>query len=82
MPQLLQMLRNNSVGTTEVHWIAATLWNLALDHYGLPLLETGGSDLRAGDLQNCHKWAQHAISISRFVGDGGILEKTVCSQPF
>lgn len=40
MPQLLQMLRSNEVGVTEAHWIAATLWNKALDYYGLiPLFE-------------------------------------------
>ena len=35
MPQLLQFLRSNKVGVIEAHWIAATLWNKALDHYGL-----------------------------------------------
>jgi hypothetical protein len=34
MPQLLQMLRSDKVGTTEAHWIAVTLWNKAIDHYG------------------------------------------------
>ena len=36
MPQLLQLLRSNKVGLTEAHWIAATLWNKALDHYAFP----------------------------------------------
>lgn len=36
MPQLLQLLRSNKVGLIETHWIAATLWNKALDHYALP----------------------------------------------
>lgn len=35
MPQLLQMLRSNDIAFTEAHWIAATLWNKALDYYGL-----------------------------------------------
>jgi hypothetical protein len=34
MPQLVQMLRSDKVGITEAHWIAATLWNKAIDHYG------------------------------------------------
>lgn len=34
MPQLLQLCRNDKVRTIEAHWIAATLWNKALDHYG------------------------------------------------
>jgi hypothetical protein len=33
MPQLLQFLRGDKVDTVEVHWIAATLWNKALDYY-------------------------------------------------
>lgn len=35
MPQLMQMLRSNKVNVVEAHWIAATLWNKALDHYSL-----------------------------------------------
>lgn len=34
MPQLMQMLRNDEVRGLEAHWIAATLWNKALDHLG------------------------------------------------
>ena len=37
MPQLIQMLRSNKIGITETHWIAATLWNKALDHYAFSL---------------------------------------------
>src|SRR5271156_80813 len=33
MPQLLQFLRSDKVGVLEAHWIAATLWNKALDYY-------------------------------------------------
>ena len=77
MPQLLQMLRSNKVGIPETHWIAATLWNKALDHYALPATMYC-IDSRANDLTNCNKWCQHAISVSRFVDDDGVLEKTVC----
>jgi hypothetical protein len=35
------------------------------------------SNIRAGDLANCNKWCQHAISVSRFVGDDGTFEKMV-----
>jgi len=35
------------------------------------------TDDRAGDLTSCNKWCQHAISVSRFVGDDGTFEKTV-----
>jgi len=41
MPQLLQFLRSDKVGVVEAHWIAATLWNKALDYYAyvsFPLL--------------------------------------------
>jgi hypothetical protein len=34
IPQLLQFLRSDKVGLMEAHWIAATLWNKALDDYG------------------------------------------------
>lgn len=77
MPQLIQMLRSDKVGIPETHWIAATLWNKALDHYAL-LATTYSIDGRANDLANCNKWCQHAISVSRFVDDDGVLEKTVC----
>jgi len=33
IPQLLQMLRNDKVGPIETHWIAATLWNKAINYY-------------------------------------------------
>jgi hypothetical protein len=77
MPQLLQMLRTNKIGVPEIHWIAATLWNKALDHYALPATMYC-TDSRANDLMNCNKWCQHAISVSRFVEDDGVLENTVC----
>ena len=77
MPQLIHMLRSDKVGITEAHWIAATLWNNAIDHYGFD--KGVGDNSRAGDLANCNKWCQHAISVSRFVGDDGALEKTVSS---
>jgi len=35
------------------------------------------SHIRAGDQASCNTWCQHAISVSRFVGDEGSLEKTV-----
>ena len=33
MPQLLALLRMNKIRDIEAYWIAATLWNKALDHY-------------------------------------------------
>ena len=33
VPQLLQLLRSGKVDEVETHWIAATLWNKALDYY-------------------------------------------------
>jgi len=33
IPQLMQFLRSDKVGMVEAHWIAATLWNKALDYY-------------------------------------------------
>jgi hypothetical protein len=77
MPQLIQMLRGNKVGIPETHWIAATLWNKALDHYALHPV-TYYINGRANDLMSCNKWCQHAISVSRFADDDGMLEKTVC----
>ena len=41
------------------------------------LLDGIGINDSASDLQNCNTWCQHAISVSRFVDDDGILEKTV-----
>ena len=37
----------------------------------------GGVDGSAEDMVTCNKWLQHAISVSRFVGDDGTLEKMV-----
>ena len=84
MPQLLQFLRSDKVGVVEAHWIAATMWNKALDFYAYvsrPRLWLGGGevDCRAEDMVTCNKWIQHAMSVSRFVGDDGMLEKLVCS---
>jgi len=42
----------------------------------------GGVDCRAEDTVTCNKWIQYAMSVSRFVGDGGALEKMVCVSPF
>ncbi len=75
MPQLMQMLRNDEVRGVEAHWIAATLWNKALDHLGYSF--ACHSHVRAGDQISCNTWCQHAISVSRFVGDEGSLEQTV-----
>jgi hypothetical protein len=48
MPQLLQFLRSDRVGVEEVYWIAATLWNEALDYaayISVPLLWRGAGKL-------------------------------------
>lgn len=89
MPQLMQYLRGDKMGITEAHWIAATLWNKALDYYAYvvpsPIVtaeEGWGIDFRAEDTVTCNKWIQYAMSVSGFVGDGGVLEKMVCSPPF
>ena len=37
-----------------------------------------GIDGSAEDMVTCNKWIQHAMSVSRFVGDEGRLEKMVC----
>jgi hypothetical protein len=43
-------------------------------------VEGGGEvDCSAEDMVTCNKWIQHAMSVSRFVGDEGTLEKMVCS---
>ena len=77
IPQLIQMLRNNRVESIETHWIAATLWNKALDYHAYPQVHRFILNCRGGDVVNCNKWCQHAISVSRFVEDDGVLENTV-----
>jgi len=43
-------------------------------------VEGGGEvDCIAEDMVTGNKWIQHAMSVSRFVEDGGTLEKMVCS---
>ena len=39
----------------------------------------GEVDCSAEDMVTCNKWIQYAMSVSRFVGDEGTLEKMVCS---
>ena len=88
MPQLLALLRMNKIRDIEAYWIAATLWNKALDHYAFepfypkchfifPAAEFRFGRVRAGDMMNCNKWSQHAIAVSPFAEDDGVLERTV-----
>lgn len=38
-------------------------------------------NFRAGDMRNCNRWSQHAIAVSPFSEDDGVLERTVCRIP-
>ena len=38
-------------------------------------------EISAGDMMNCNKWSQHAIALSPFAEDDGVLERTVADLP-
>ncbi|KAK6535452.1 hypothetical protein TWF694_001910 [Orbilia ellipsospora] len=58
----------NQYPQEELEWIAATLWNLAIDkNY-------------AGDFGGSKTWAEFALSVAGFVKDGGQLEKLLHSK--
>ncbi|BFZ64485.1 sporulation-specific protein 22 [Saitoella coloradoensis] len=65
IPQVLQMIRENEdkYPRDEVHWLAGKLWNHAIDLWC------------AGDAGGCNKWCEYALSVCRFVRDGGLLEQ-------
>src|SRR5277367_2584331 len=89
MPQLLKLLRSDMVGLGEWRKLIGLRRHCGTRHLIFICTslsrrsggEGGGRevDCSAEDMVTCDQWIQHAMSVSRFVGDEGTLEKMVCS---
>jgi len=58
----------NKYPQDELEWLAASLWNLAIDKNC------------AGDVSESKKWAEYALSIAGLLSDGGDTERMLQSK--